>query len=128
MKRKLSPGGGRTIYNKFPKARRKASVEALKEGGMKKDRLASGYKARGKDPRSLVKAGVEAFKKKRVKKMGGGMMGPRMSYSEGSNGKPISKSRNKGLAKMAKTAKGKEAIKKMGFNPNRMVAKKGGRA
>jgi hypothetical protein len=29
---------------------------------------------------------------------------------------------------MAKTAKGKAAVKKMGFNPNRMVAKKGGRA
>jgi hypothetical protein len=42
--------------------------------------------------------------------------------------KAISMSRNKGLAKMAKTAKGKEAVKKMGFNPNRMVAKKGGRA
>ena len=42
-------------------------------------------------------------------------------------GKPISKSKNKGLAKMAKTAKGKEAVAKMGFNPNRMVAKKGGR-
>ena len=43
-------------------------------------------------------------------------------------GKPISKSKNPGLAKMAKSAKGKEAAKKMGFNPNRMVAKKGGRA
>ena len=43
-------------------------------------------------------------------------------------GKPISKSKNKGLAKMAKTAKGKEAVRKMGFNPDRMVAKKGGRA
>ena len=41
--------------------------------------------------------------------------------------KAISMSRNKGLAKMAKTAKGKEAVKKMGFNPDRMVAKKGGR-
>jgi fatty acid-binding protein DegV len=54
----------------------------------------------------------------RVKKMGGGSM----------NGKPVSKSKNPGLAKMAKSPKGKEAIKKMGFNPNRMVAKKGGRA
>ncbi len=36
-------------------------------------------------------------------------------------------SKNKGLAKMVKTAKGKEAAKKMGFNPDRMVAKKGGR-
>ena len=65
IKRKLSPAGGRTIYNKFPKARRKASSEALKEGGMKKDRLLSGYKARRKDPRSIVKAGVKAFNKKR---------------------------------------------------------------
>ena len=42
-------------------------------------------------------------------------------------GNPISRSKNPGLAKMAKTAKGKEAVKKMGFNPDRMVAKKGGR-
>ena len=41
--------------------------------------------------------------------------------------KPISKSGNPGLAKMVKTAKGKEAVRKMGFNPDRMVAKKGGR-
>ena len=54
----------------------------------------------------------------RVKKMKGGSM----------NGKPVSKSKNPGLAKMSKTAKGKSAVKKMGFNPNRMVAKKGGRA
>ena len=54
----------------------------------------------------------------RVKKMKGGSM----------KGKPVSKSKNPGLAKMAKTAKGKAAVKKMGFNPNRMVAKKGGRA
>ena len=53
----------------------------------------------------------------RVKKMKGGS----------ANGKPVSKSKNPGLAKMAKTAKGKEAVKKMGFNPDRMVAKKGGR-
>ena len=43
-------------------------------------------------------------------------------------GNPISRSKNPGLAKMAKTAKGKEAVKKMGFNPDRMVAKKGGKA
>ena len=42
-------------------------------------------------------------------------------------GNPISRSKNPGLAKMAKTAKGKKAVAKMGFNPNRMVAKKGGR-
>ena len=54
----------------------------------------------------------------RVAKMKGGAM----------NGKPISKSKNVGLAKMIESPKGKEAAKKMGFNPNRMVAKKGGRA
>jgi hypothetical protein len=42
-------------------------------------------------------------------------------------GKPISRSKNPGLAKMAKTEKGKKAVAKMGFNPDRMVAKKGGR-
>ena len=42
--------------------------------------------------------------------------------------KPVSKSKNPGLAKMAKTEKGKKAVAKMGFDPNRMVAKKGGRA
>ena len=42
--------------------------------------------------------------------------------------KPISKSKNPGLAKMAKTKKGKEAVKKMGYDPKRMTAKKGGRA
>ncbi len=41
--------------------------------------------------------------------------------------KPISKSKNPGLAKMAKTAKGKKAVEKMGFDSKRMVAKKGGR-
>jgi len=63
--------------------------------------------------------------KARVKKMGGGMMGRRMGYSEGT--KPISRSKNPGLLAMSKTAKGKEAVKKMKFNPNRIVAKKGGK-
>jgi hypothetical protein len=40
--------------------------------------------------------------------------------------KAISKSKNPGLAKMAKTEKGKAAVAKMGFNPDRMTAKKGG--
>ena len=61
----------------------------------------------------------------RMKKMGGGMT--RKMYSAG-NGKPVSKSKNPGLAKMAKSEKGAAAVKKMGFNPKRMVAKKGGRA
>ena len=42
------------------------------------------------------------------------------------SGKPISKSKQKGLAKLAKSAP--EVAKKMGYNPNRMVAKKGGKA
>ena len=41
--------------------------------------------------------------------------------------KAISRSKNPGLAKMAKTEKGKKAVAKMGFNPDRMVAKKGGK-
>jgi hypothetical protein len=44
------------------------------------------------------------------------------------NGKPISRSKNPGLLAMSKTEKGKEAVKKMKFNPNRIVAKKGGRS
>ena len=41
-------------------------------------------------------------------------------------GKAICKSKQKGLAKLAKSAP--EVAKKMGYNPNRMVAKKGGKA
>ncbi len=40
--------------------------------------------------------------------------------------KAISKSKNPGLAKLAK--KKPELAKKFGYNPNRMVAKKGGKA
>ena len=44
-------------------------------------------------------------------------------------GKPISKSKNAGLAKLAKSGdKGKALAKKFGYDPNRMVAKKGGKA
>ena len=39
--------------------------------------------------------------------------------------KPISKSKQKGLAKLAKS--NPAVAKQMGFNPNRMVAKKGGK-
>jgi hypothetical protein len=41
-------------------------------------------------------------------------------------GKPISKSKQKGLAKLAKMKP--ELAKKFGYNPKRMVAKKGGKA
>jgi len=65
--------------------------------------------------------------KTRKNRMGGGMMS-RRKFSDGGNGKPISRSKNPGLLAMSKTEKGKEAIKKMKFNPNRIVAKKGGKA
>jgi hypothetical protein len=41
--------------------------------------------------------------------------------------KAVSKSRNPGLAKMANTEKGKKVVKKFGYDPDRMVAKYGGR-
>ena len=68
IKSKLSPAGGRTIYNKYPQARKKASAETIKKGGMRKDRLDSGYTARRKDVRSIIKMGKEALKPKILKK------------------------------------------------------------
>ena len=79
------------------------------------DRLKKRLSAKGKE-------------KLREKKMGGGMMGRRMGYSQGSNGKPVSRSKNPGLLKMSKSEKGKAVVKKFGYNPNRIVAKKGGKA
>ena len=65
----------------------------------------------------------------RVKKMGGGFAGRRMGYSKGSNGKPISRSKNPGILAMSKTAKGRKVVKeRFKFNPDRIVAKKGGKA
>ena len=55
--------------------------------------------------------------------MGGGMMKRKM-FSEG-NGKPISKSKNPGLVKLAK--KKPELAKKFGYDKNRIVAKEGGK-
>ena len=72
---------------------------------------------------------AEEKAKAREKKMGGGMMGRRMGYSQGSNGKPISKSKNPGILAMSKTAKGRKVVKeRFKFNPDRIVAKKGGKA
>jgi hypothetical protein len=79
--------------------------------------------------KKLSAKGKEKLKKLREKKMGGGMMGRRMGYSEGSNGKPISRSKNPGILAMSKTAKGRKVVKeRFKFNPNRIVAKKGGKA
>ena len=76
------------------------------------------------------KMGFNEYKKSlREKKMGGGMMGRRMGYSQGSNGKPISRSKNPGILAMSKTAKGRKVVKeRFKFNPDRIVAKKGGKA
>jgi hypothetical protein len=77
----------------------------------------------GEDPNVKYKGNV------REQKMGGGMMGRRMGYSQGSNGKPISRSKNPGILAMSKTAKGRKVVKeRFKFNPNRIVAKKGGKA
>ncbi len=61
----------------------------------------------------------------RKKMMGGGMTN-RMMYKDGTS-KPISRSKNPGLLALSKTAKGKKVVKKMKFNPDRVVAKKGGK-
>ena len=79
--------------------------------------------------KKLSAKGKEKFRKLREKKMGGGMMGRRMGYSQGSNGKPISRSKNPGILAMSKTAKGRKVVKeRFKFNPDRIVAKKGGKA
>ena len=77
----------------------------------------------------VKKAKKKEKPKKRMMAMGGGFAGRRMGYSQGSNGKPISKSKNPGILAMSKTAKGREVVKeKFKFNPDRIVAKKGGKA
>ena len=77
----------------------------------------------------VTKSGISKGKDLREKKMGGGMMGRRMGYSQGSNGKPISRSKNPGILAMSKTAKGRKVVKeRFKFNPDRIVAKKGGKA
>ena len=103
------------------------SDRAAKIGQLKVDlaKLQGGSK---KLQTSIDEVRAAMREKARVKKMGGGMMGRRMGYSQGSNGKPVSRSKNPGLLKMSKSEKGKAVVKKFGYNPNRIVAKKGGKA
>ena len=103
------------------------SDRAAKIGQLKVDlaKLKGGSK---KLQTSIDEVRAAMREKARVKKMGGGMMGRRMGYSQGSNGKPVSRSKNPGLLKMSKSEKGKTVVKKFGYNPNRIVAKKGGKA
>jgi hypothetical protein len=103
------------------------SDRAAKIGQLKVDlaKLKGGSK---KLQTSIDEVRAAMREKARVKKMGGGFMGRRMGYSQGSNGKPVSRSKNPGLLKMSKSEKGKAVVKKFGYNPNRIVAKKGGKA
>jgi|TARA_R100000479_G_scaffold128417_1_gene67069 hypothetical protein len=99
------------------------SLSAIEPGEGSKFKDEFGKKPK---PDKKFKTGKEL---EREKKMGGGMMGRRMGYSQGSNGKPISRSKNPGILAMSKTAKGRKVVKeRFKFNPDRIVAKKGGKA
>ena len=112
LKAKGGPAGGRTIYNKYPKARRKATGETLREGGMKADRLKEGYKARRKDIKSIIKMGKEALKK-RTKKADGGSL------------KPVKPSQ-KGLKKLPTKVRNKMGYMKKGGKVGMGKAMRGG--
>ena len=117
---------GKTV-NPFERKKMRSNRDAIM-GGLKVDlaKLKGGAK-KIQTTAEDVKAAMRD--RARVKKMGGGMMGRRMGYSQGSNGKPISKSKNPGILAMSKTAKGRKVVKeRFKFNPDRIVAKKGGKA
>ena len=107
---------GRAVQFKHTK-----TVSAIKPG--EKDRF------KGLTTEEKPKKFKKGKELNRENKMGGGMMGRRMGYSQGSNGKPISRSKNPGILAMSKTAKGRKVVKeRFKFNPDRIVAKKGGKA
>ena len=117
---------GKTV-NPFERKKMRSNRDAIM-GGLKVDlaKLKGGAK-KIQTTAEDVKAAMRD--RARVKKMGGGMMGRRMGYSKGSNGKPISRSKNPGILAMSKTAKGRKVVKeRFKFNPDRIVAKKGGKA
>ena len=117
---------GKTV-NPFERKKMRSNRDAIM-GGLKVDlaKLKGGAK-KIQTTAEDVKAAIRD--RARVKKMGGGMMGRRMGYSQGSNGKPISRSKNPGILAMSKTAKGRKVVKeRFKFNPDRIVAKKGGKA
>ena len=117
---------GKTV-NPFERKKMRSNRDAIM-GGLKVDlaKLKGGAK-KIQTTAEDVKAAMRD--RARVKKMGGGMMGRRMGYSQGSNGKPISRSKNPGILAMSKTAKGRKVVKeRFKFNPDRIVAKKGGKA
>ena len=117
---------GKTV-NPFERKKMRSNRDAVM-GGLKVDlaKLKGGAK-KIQTTAEDVKAAMRD--RARVKKMGGGFAGRRMGYSKGSNGKPISRSKNPGILAMSKTAKGRKVVKeRFKFNPNRIVAKKGGKA
>ena len=117
---------GKTV-NPFERKKMRSNRDAIM-GGLKVDlaKLKGGAK-KIQTTAEDVKAAMRD--RARFKKMGGGMMGRRMGYSKGSNGKPISRSKNPGILAMSKTAKGRKVVKeRFKFNPDRIVAKKGGKA
>ena len=89
----------------------------------------------GKDNPKLLKKFRQGSKKNldsiskiyKDSKKDGGRIGRKFGGGADMGKKPISRSKNPGLLAMSKTAKGKEAVKKMKFDPNRVVAKKGGK-
>ena len=117
---------GKTV-NPFERKKMRSNRDAVM-GGLKVDlaKLKGGAK-KIQTTAEDVKAAMR--NRARVKKMGGGFAGRRMGYSKGSNGKPISRSKNPGILAMSKTAKGRKVVKeRFKFNPDRIVAKKGGKA
>ena len=117
---------GKTV-NPFERKKMRSNRDAIM-GGLKVDlaKLKGGAK-KIQTTAEDVKAAMRD--RARVKKMGGGFAGRRMGYSKGSNGKPISRSKNPGILAMSKTAKGRKVVKeRFKFNPDRIVAKKGGKA
>jgi ribosomal protein L34 len=109
----------------------KTREKVMTEYGIKDPKTRTALRTKANQPKINKKMADIADRqdKARVKKMGGGMMGRRMGYSQGSNGKPISRSKNPGILAMSKTAKGRKVVKeRFKFNPNRIVAKKGGKA
>ena len=109
----------------------KTREKVMTEYGIKDPKSRTALRTKANQPKINKKIADIADRqdKARVKKMGGGMMGRRMGYSQGSNGKPISRSKNPGILAMSKTAKGRKVVKeRFKFNPDRIVAKKGGKA
>ena len=124
----VKPGKNLTKKRKHQDDVVKTRDKIIKEYGITDPKVKTDLRTRANQPK-INKKIADIQDRARVKKMGGGMMGRRMGYSQGSNGKPISRSKNPGILAMSKTAKGRKVVKeRFKFNPDRIVAKKGGKA